>query len=69
MTLNDKEIQELQGMVKKELGATEGTVFQIPNQDKYYQIVHSVDMTTQAWLLFQLMIGRDIIPIFKKLQL
>ena len=30
MTLNDKEIQELQGMVKKELGATEGTVFQIP---------------------------------------
>lgn len=48
MTLNDKEIQELQGMVKKELGATEGTVFQIPNQDKYYQIVHSVDMTTQA---------------------
>ena len=48
MTLNDKEIQELQGMIKKELGATEGTVFQIPNQDKYYQIVYRQDSTTQA---------------------
>jgi len=48
MTLNDKEIQELQGMIKKELGATEGTVFQIPNQDKYYQIVYREDSTTQA---------------------
>ncbi len=48
MTLNDKEIQELQGMIKKELGATEGTVFQIPNQDKYYQIVHRQNSTTQA---------------------
>lgn len=48
MTLNDKEIQELQGMIKKELGATEGTVFQIPNQDKYYQIVYRQNSTTQA---------------------
>ena len=48
MTLNDKEIQELQGMIKKELGATEGTVFQIPNQDNYYQIVHRQNSTTQA---------------------
>ena len=33
MTLNDKEIQELQGMIKKELGATEGTQIKkyVPN--------------------------------------
>lgn len=48
MVLNDKEIQDLQGMIKKELGATEGSVFRIPKQDKYYQIVYREDSTTQA---------------------
>ncbi|AXQ78042.1 hypothetical protein DDV21_002625 [Streptococcus chenjunshii] len=48
MTLTDKKIQNLQDVVKDYTSFNEGEIFQIPGKAEYYQVVNSVDETTQA---------------------
>lgn len=48
MTLTDKKIQDIQGIVKENASLSEGKVFRIPNTTQYYKVVHSIDETTQA---------------------
>ncbi|WP_128836336.1 hypothetical protein, partial [Streptococcus sp. DD11] len=48
MTLTDKEIQELQGITKKSIQKENGSVIQIPGQNKFYKVVNQKDDVTQA---------------------
>ncbi|MGT2739745.1 hypothetical protein ACVRXB_10160, partial [Streptococcus pantholopis] len=48
MTLTDKKIQNLQGVVKKYASYKEGEIFKVPETNEYYQVVNSIDETTQA---------------------
>ncbi|MEX2784070.1 hypothetical protein AB3331_02590 [Streptococcus sp. H49] len=48
MTLTDKKVQDLQDVVKKYASAKEGKIFQTPETNEYYQVVNSIDETTQA---------------------
>lgn len=48
MTLTDKKIQDIQGIVKENASLSEGKVFRISNTTQYYKVVHSIDEITQA---------------------
>ncbi|MEX2804042.1 hypothetical protein AB3329_02845 [Streptococcus sp. H31] len=48
MTLTDKKIQSLQDVVKDYASYKEGEIFEIPETNEYYQVVNSIDETTQA---------------------
>ncbi|AND78863.1 hypothetical protein [Streptococcus pantholopis] len=48
MTLTDKKIQNLQTVIKENVSLKEGTTFRIPKTNEYYQVVNSIDETTQA---------------------
>ncbi|MEX2805577.1 hypothetical protein AB3329_10830 [Streptococcus sp. H31] len=48
MTLTDKKIQSLQDVVKDYTSYKEGETFKVPKTNEYYQVVNSIDETTQA---------------------